>query len=58
MILTKREVHRLATEVARHGLDCKYHRYIPHWATARGGAEVGAWDAWQSGWKEALRHER
>ena len=57
-ILRCSEIRQLAFEIARDHPDfdqnTAYHKHVHSWARARGGAEVGAWDAWRRGWTEGL----
>jgi len=57
--LKNSEVRQLAYEIARDHpeFNCNdsYHRNIESWAKARGGAEVGTWNAWTQGWAEGLQ---
>ena len=58
-MLTKREVRQLAFEISRDRFHADkneaYHAHIHNWGKARGGVEIGAWDAWSVGWDEGRK---
>jgi hypothetical protein len=58
-MLTITEVRQLAFELARDRAeaDCNqaYHNHIHSWGRARGGVQIGAWDAWKDGWQAGLK---